>query len=181
MNNASGMILALLYAIAAVFCVFFATQERKRKAHPIYITLLWMLGLLLWAFGFQEASGAFKGVTQFWRNIARADQWYAQRHAFQAAIIGTIPAIGIIALGILLWFTRKEWRRYWLVVLTLTYLAGLGAIQLVSLHQVDELMRKKIMGIRTSTWGGIAGLGLSFMSFVALIKNQPGSHKASRR
>jgi hypothetical protein len=180
MQNSLGMLFAGLYALTAVFAVFFAIEEHRRKARPIYPILLILLGITLWLFGFQHASGIFSGVTQMGREVARADHWYSQRREIQALIIGTIPALGVLAVSVLLWLARHEWRRYVPVVFAVTYLACLGALQSVSLHDIDWLMRKRIVGIRVSAWGDIGGLLITSLALIWLARTHtsPGKIKS---
>ncbi len=169
MQNLAGMLFAGIYALAAVFTIFFAMEERRRQTPLIYVMMLSLLGVILWLFGLQHASGLLSEVTQLGRDVARADHWYSQRGGFQAVIVGTIPALGIVLLCFLFWLVRRDWRQYAPVVLAVVYLACFGAIQLVSLHQMDALMREQVLGIRVSTWGDMVGLVFTAFALSGLV------------
>lgn len=180
MQNASGILIAVLYSLAAVFSIFFAMEERKRKASLTCQVVLVLLGLVLWLCAFQEATGLLSGVTQLGRSIARADHWYAQRREYQGFVVVAIPFIGLTGLCALAWLVRREWKRYIPVVIALTYLICSGAIQAVSLHQIDYILRKHILGIRLRDWGDIIGLSLAFIALFWLVKTRVTSARAAR-
>lgn len=142
-----------------LFCVATFVWERRAKggAHAwIWLLLAAALAMLI----LQHATGAGAALTDVFRQQAHQEGWYAERRALQGQLVRLAPVVGLVCLAGLLLAIRKNWLRYLPAVVACVYLVGYGAVQAVSLHAVDAVMRRPRLGVRTEIWLELAGLVL---------------------
>jgi hypothetical protein len=76
----------------------------------------------------------------------------------------------LVAAAGVLWWVRRAWTRYFLVLAALAYLLCFAGIQAVSFHIVDALLRHPYAGISLKTWGNLAGLALAVVAVLPFLK-----------
>lgn len=169
MSHSTALLLAGAYTIAAMACLLAGTREWQAPASRRYASLLFLLTIVLWMIGLQHASGGFSGITNAARELSRTEGWYQDRRDLQAEVIRAIPLAGLAAAAGLLWWIRRVWRRYLPVLITLLFLVCFSAIQAVSFHDMDALMRTHYGGITVQTWANLLGLLLTIVAVVPFL------------
>ncbi|MES2460323.1 MAG: hypothetical protein V4671_07055 [Armatimonadota bacterium] len=170
MNSPGSLWLAAAYTIAALMYLVAGVRERQTPTHRPYSLLLFALGLLLWLLALQQVSGVLAGVTEMVRQQSRVEGWYNDRRDLQAAAVKAIPLAGAVAAMGLLWWVRRFWKRYLLVLVTLIFLVCFAAIQAVSFHNIDYLLRSQVGGATIKTWINLFGLLLVTVSLSPFLK-----------
>lgn len=171
------------FTLAAGLAFAFAYGEIRQNlpAARMGATLLVLLGLVLTVFALQEAFGLMSQlVTGNLRLTAREEGWYRERRSLQGAAVGVIVPVGFVCLAAMTWLTRRAGRRYLPLAAALTFLAGFGALQAVSLHQWDARLRHRFAGVQLGTWGNAAGLAAAFLSFVPIVRGAAGTATSRR-
>lgn len=152
------LIFAIANAVLAGVCGVFAYAEfrhRRRAGAVLLLTLAVVLSLLALQHGFGVLDAT---ITAEARQAARRGGWYRQRRELQRTVVGAILPACLVCLAGTLFLLRQGWRRYFPLLLALTFLIGFGALQAVSLHQWDARLRHPYLGISLRSWGDIAGL-----------------------
>ena len=151
------------YLVTAILC-FILTSTGRRSPSTRLIgaqRLAWKIIcaslLLLTALRPYEV---YSELTQFLRNSAMRDGWYDQRGGQQADLL-YVTAFLLAVLGL---FALVETRRWHLstraAVLGLFYLVGLLVLSILSLHGLDRLLGRELMGIPLRWLLDFAGLAV---------------------
>ncbi len=156
--------LAILYMFTALLCLRTGWQERRKTTAPQYPWVWLTLALLLLLLGVQEATGILEQITQFFRVEAKLEGWYRSRRAFQLEAVRLVLFLSVAAFAGLIFLIRKAWRRYLPSLCALAFLAGFAAIQGISLHHIDWLMRTAHAGLQLKTWCALTGIVLALFS-----------------
>ncbi len=138
------------YVVAGVAALAVGVRESQReRANSNLWPKFWFLTaavLLVMSIGRTGDLGQW--VSELGRRVAVSEGWYAGRRKPQAIAVGTVGAIWLVVVIVMLWRVPERRRRYLptaLMVFTLLCYAG---IRLVSLHQVDSLLyRRDIAGM----------------------------------
>ena len=153
-----SLLLLTAHVWIAALCVWSFLRERKEAGGKALAWLWLLLAVPVVLLAAQHATGLGTAVTEVFRQDARLEGWYAARRSFQRQVIGLIVPVSLAALGLLLWLLRSCWRRYLPAALALVLLTGYGALQMVSLHDVDARMHSHWLGARLEFWLNGAGL-----------------------
>jgi hypothetical protein len=120
--------------------------RRYGKAGRIYRT---GLGIFLLLAGVGELLAADERLTDFFRKIAKENNFYYIRRSIQVAIILLI-IVGAASLFLLSIAALRHQRlrfRTWLAAMGLTVYAAVSLAQIVSLHYVDHFANVLVAGI----------------------------------
>jgi hypothetical protein len=159
-----GRYMVFAYALAAVLCWRAATRHRSSPGFEEgQVPQLVKPGVLT------SATGLWIGLTglfvvlaiskqldlQSWlvsigRAVARSEDWYERRRIVQAIFIIAVAAGGLAVLPALAWLTRRTWRTTGLAVVGATFLITFILIRAASLHHIDQLLARKVVGVRLS-------------------------------
>jgi hypothetical protein len=157
------------YGVAAAASLHAGVRELRRRPTPsgrdIWPTFWFLTAALLAVMAVGRAADLGGLVSELGRREARAEGWYEIRREYQAAAVGLIGAIWLVAVIVAVWRVPERRRRYLppaLVVFTLICFAG---IRVVSLHHVDTLLyRRSIRGVRIVAIVELAGILLATLS-----------------
>jgi hypothetical protein len=149
------------YALAAALCWRAATGHRGYPSFGGQVPQLVKPGVLT------SSTGLWTGLTalfvvlaiskqldlQSWlasigRATARSEGWYERRRIVQAIFIIAVAAGGLVVLPVLAWLTRRTWRTTGLAVVGAAFLITFILIRAASLHHIDQLLGRKVLGLR---------------------------------
>jgi hypothetical protein len=156
----ASLLLLTGHTCVAVLCSWSYLRERQEPGGRAQPWLWIVLSIPVLLLGVQHATGIGSALTNTFRQEALVEGWYGTRRVFQALLTRLILVSAVVSLGGLAWLLRKQWRRYALAALSLVMLTGFGAVQLVSLHDVDARMHSLLLGVRLDSW--LDFLGLAF-------------------
>ncbi len=144
----------------------YASGTRKTLSRLRY-PLVWVsLAVVLALLAFQEWTGALGWVTDAARHESQTEGWYGKRREFQAKVVGLVaPVAAFVCLGALL-LVRKSWLRYFPALCAIFYWLGFAAVQAISFHDTDWLLRQTRGGHPLRVWGNVLGLGLVCLALV---------------
>jgi hypothetical protein len=145
----------------AALCIWSFFRERRETGGKAQAWLWLVLAVPVMLLAVHHSTGLGAAVTDLFRQEAREEGWYGARRSFQRQLIRLIVPLGFGALALLVWLLRKSWRRYLPAALALVVLSGFGAVQLISLHDVDARMHAHWLGARLDTWLNAIGLLLA--------------------
>ena len=145
-----GWITVLAYAGVAVSCARLAW----RRVPPAWFW--WALTLMLIFLTLNKQLDLQSWLTQWGRDMARRDGWYAQRHAVQRGFIWALLLVSVGAAGVMLALLWRHWQRVWLVALGGLSLAVFVVVRAASFHHVDLFLMAELGGVR---WNGLIELG----------------------
>lgn len=171
----AALALAIGYIAAALIALLVAFREsgnRRRPPSPSpaaprgsraarYPAIWYLLALTLWLLAMQKGSGVLGRVTEVARQEARTEGWYGERREFQKMVVAAIPPVCVVLLAGGAFLVRRAFARYLPALGALLFLVGYAAIQAVSLHQIDALLRQRYGPFLLRTWGDLLGLALA--------------------
>ena len=121
--------------------------------------VLWTaIPIMLALLGFNKL---FEGaVTNVGRMIAIDQGWYVHRRMFQVWLIASVLAICSIGAIVLLLAARQVSLSTRLALSATIMLLALGVTRDVSLHQIDQLIGERVVGLKLNWLLDVGGLGL---------------------
>ena len=158
----------VLYALAGTTAVVLGVVEQRRGSASdprLWPTFWFATGGLLLIMAIGRVSNVSNLLTELGRERARSGGWYDVRRSFQAWVIGAVAAVWAVTVVVAVWRVPERRRRYLppaIVVFTLVCFIG---IRLISLHQVDALLRNR--DVREITIGAAIEVGLLLLVLVA--------------
>jgi hypothetical protein len=155
-----GWATAAAYVLGAVACARAGRREGRAGTGGAATWLV--LAALMAALGANKQLDLQTAFTVAGRRLAKAQGWYDQRRAYQAAFIAAVAGAGLLALGVLGWFTRRHWRRQGLALLGVVLLVVFVVIRASSFHRVDQMLGARLGALRMNhvlELGGIACVG----------------------
>jgi heme/copper-type cytochrome/quinol oxidase subunit 3 len=156
-----GWATAVAYLVGAVACAWASRRERRAGTGGAATWLV--LAALMAALGVNKQLDLQTAFTAAGRRLAKAQGWYEQRRAYQAAFIAVVAGAGLLALAVLGWFTRRHWRRQGFALLGVVLLVVFVVIRASSFHRVDQMLGARLGTLRLNhvlELGGIACVGL---------------------
>jgi hypothetical protein len=167
-----GRYMVFAYALAAALCWRAATRHRNSPGFeegrvPQLITPGVLTSATALWFGL---TGLFVVLAickqldlQSWlvgigRAVARSEDWYERRRIVQAIFVVAVAASGLVVLPALAWLTRRARRTTGLAVVGATFLITFILIRAASLHHIDQLLARKVVGLRLSWALEISGI-----------------------
>jgi biotin transporter BioY len=164
-----GWSTVLMYVLAAAACGWAA---RSSPARTVVARLWWVLMAGLLFLGLNKQLDLQSWLTQFGREMARAQGWYDVHRAVQAAFIAVLGLVIVYAVGFALWLLRDEARAEKGAVAGMLVLGGYILMRAASFHHVDALLG--------AHWGGLRfnwifeNTGIAIIAFHAMLR---GLHK----
>jgi hypothetical protein len=156
----------LAYTIAGAACLVAGVREQRHKrGRPELWPLFWFVTA-----GFYLAIAVGRAVdigglaTELGRDVAIAHGWYAERHKYQAMVVGAVTAIWFVTVAISLWRVPARRRRYLPeAIVAFTLLAFIG-VRAISLHQIDSLLyRRHLHEVKVDAVVELAGVVVATM------------------
>lgn len=167
----------------AVLCIWSFARERNENRGDAQPWLWLVLSLPILLLGVQHATGLGSALTNALRQQALAEGWYGSRRSLQRLLVELVAPLSLVVLALLSWQLRRQWRRYLLAILAFILLTSYGAVQIISLHDVDAQMHHRWLGVNLETWLNVAGLALAsgaiYQSFVERLRHR--RHLATTR
>lgn len=100
-------------------------------------------------------------IAEFFRRRAVAGDWYDQRRGFQAWVVLAAVALAVAAaVAIVALAFRRRSPRVAAAFAPVAMLLGFLGVRIVSLHQVDGLLYRRVAGLEVNTSVELALLGL---------------------
>ena len=157
----------IAFLLVALGSVFYALRSRRFAAtQPRTLQLFyWSQALLLVGLALNKQSGYLNALTSFGRLIALREGWYSTRQSLQFDFILGIVLAGCLLFGWGCWYFRAILRQQWLPLLSAIGLLSYTAIRAVSLHDVDNFLFSRALGLR---WDAIFELGGLLLLFCSL-------------
>jgi hypothetical protein len=148
--------LVLLYLAAAGACVWAAIKEHaaQKQTYEPRVSRFWMIvGVLLGLMGLARLVGLQDWLDNTVRSALRSQGTYEERRPMQTLLVVQAIALGLLALGVAVWFARKYWRQYLVPTISMGMLVIVVAVRAISLHGIDHAMASDMcIGI---TLGGL--------------------------
>jgi hypothetical protein len=166
-----GWITVVAYGLSAALCWRCARQLPA----PVF---WWGITAALLLLGLNKQLDLQTWFTQWGRDMARRDGWYAQRHHYQVvfiAIMGSVCLAAVLAMALAL---RRHWLAYLWVWSGTALLLFFIVARAASFHHVDALLMSELGGVRLN-WvfelGGLAMISVGAWHLDAKAqKNPPG-------
>jgi hypothetical protein len=155
-----AVVLVLIHGWTLALCMWAWARERSEKKGASRPWVWALLALAVAVLGFHHATDAGAQFTEWFRRMALQEGWYGERRVLQRELVLAVPIAAFLAGGVLLALVRQQWRRYLPAVLALIFIAGLSAVQLISLHGVDAVMGRSFFGVPLSRWLNLLGVSL---------------------
>ena len=154
MNEFMWWATVLTYWVVVALCFAAFSVERQWRRSWGILTAVFAI------FAFNKQHDLSGVVTRFFRRAAVQEHWYGYRRIFQ-----TIVLLGIISVGLTVFFVLEKWARRarWSVhqrsVLGIAiYLFGFATARAVSLHAIDSLLYRDIGGMKLNWVFELGGL-----------------------
>jgi hypothetical protein len=170
MNHSSGLFVVFAYTLAAALCCRAAARYRgppscgsqtpKSKPGGLTSAAGFWIGLaglfILLAIGKQLGLQAW--CTSVGRAIARSGGWYEHRRIVQAVFVISVAGGGLVAFLTLAWLTRRNWSTTGLALAGAAFLISFILIRASSLHQIDVLLGRQVLGLSLNSALEIGGI-----------------------
>lgn len=161
-----GWVTVIAYGLAAVLCLAAAFRNRTtvdvagaRHWHGVWLGVALLMAFLC----LNKQLDLQSLLTDVGRVLAKQEGWYGQRRIVQRWFVGSVAAAGAATLAFLAWKARVFFRERIVLLAGLAMLLSFIIIRAASFHQVDVLIRSRIIGLRIN-WilelGGIALVAL---------------------
>lgn len=161
MSESVRIALGVLFAALSVVAAGIFNREHDRDGFR-RSALVWAgLALVLASLSFFTITDLGPLLMDDVRQEARSEGWYMSRRPMQARVILGILVAAILGYGTLLVRLGDNRRNYLLPVTASAYLLALNAIRLVSLHQVDAVMGKRVGWLTFGAVLQVVGLTLT--------------------
>ena len=140
--------------------------------------LFWGLLAAIFVFlGFNKQVDLQTWLTEVGRRIAQAQGWYDQRRAVQTVFVCVVAGSGLLALGVLLRFTRDLLPRHVLAFVGMVFLGCFLFTRAGSFHGIDEVLSRPFLGIRVRWALELAGI---VCVAVSALRNSWWYHRAGK-
>jgi hypothetical protein len=87
-------------------------------------------------------------VTMLGRCHAQLSGWFDMRRTVQELFVLTMAGVGIVGLGLFVWFLRGVLGRVWLALLGIGFVCGFVVVRAASFHHVDALLGTWMLGLK---------------------------------
>jgi len=154
-------LLLTTHATLATLCIWNYFRERRERRGEAYPWVWILLAIPIFLLGVHHATGLGATLTDTFRQEALHEGWYAARRGLQRQLTLLLFSAGFGVLVGSAWLLRRRWRRYLPAAFAFVLLAGYGALQLISLHDVDARMHSRWLGATLGTWLNTLGLSLA--------------------
>ncbi|MEZ4866511.1 MAG: hypothetical protein R3C14_34650 [Caldilineaceae bacterium] len=156
----------LATALLAGVCAL-RTRQHSVTTHTQQERLVkWSFALLLLLLGLNKLTNFLSWFTTTGRIMAWQEGWYDVRRTFQYDLIVGIIIVALLLFGVLLFWLRQALRTQWLTLLSVLALAVFVIIRAVSLHAIDALLSRQLLGWRVN-W--LIELGLLLLVTCSLL------------
>lgn len=160
------------YTAAALLCVRAATLGNA-PSRSLDRNIWWVTAALLLALAILREFDLVARFIQALRDLARVEGAYGGRRIIQAEVIAAIALGGMIATGVLAWFTRQSDLLARIALLALAGEIAFLLIRAISLHQIDILLRGfALPGIRWNWIFELGGVGIIALAAMAYRQRQ---------
>jgi heme/copper-type cytochrome/quinol oxidase subunit 4 len=144
-----GWVTVALYFYAAYRCYRLASGKVTKLVGGER-GVWWLFTLALLALGINKQLDLQTALTEIGRILAHEQGWYDNRHVVQAEFIGLVALLGLAAIVLLVWMTRRMPKATRLAVVGGVALVGFVAIRAASFHHFDRLIGRDFLGLRAN-------------------------------
>jgi hypothetical protein len=142
-----GWLITLLYIGTGLLCLS-NTGWRGRKTQSIPYAWFWCLaGLTVLFLGINKQLDLQMLLADVGRTYARTMGWYRTRKPVQIRAVALGASLSLALLGVVLYHLRKAPRSTWCAGGGLILLVGFVTVHLVSLHHLEQLLRRSVAGL----------------------------------
>lgn len=120
----------------------------------------WIAASVLLILGINRLFDLQTALTDALRSQAKAQQWYAMRQSYQRAMIAAASLAGVVGAAAFEWRFRGASVRYHVAVMGLLFLLAFVVIRGASFHNVDAMIRMRILGLKLNWILELSGIGL---------------------
>jgi hypothetical protein len=157
------------YVAVAVAAAVSGGLERRRAVRcPELRPGVWFVvaGLfVLMAFG--RAGNVGQAIAEVGRRGAQSSGWYQSRRSLQEVLVLAVGTIAVLLAAMLPAWTHERRRHYLPMVLVTFAVMAFAAVRIVSLHQLDDLMHRPLLGTTFGTAAELFGLAIAGVVAVA--------------
>lgn len=145
----------------------------------------WIVAAVLSILAINRLLDLQTALTDAVRSTAKAQQWYAVRQSYQRAMIAATSLVGVVGAIAFGRRFRGASLRYHVAVAGLLFLLAYVAIRGASLHDVDAMISKRILGLKLNWILELSGIGLIVAAAVfTLVSSRspdpPDDHRGPR-
>ena len=156
-----GWLTVALYFLAAISCWITLRKLAVERGSSANEQRVWVsLSALMLALGVNKQLDLQTALTEAGRLLARYQGWHNQRQSVQVVFIGLIAIVCVVALIILLIWSRKSAPPVWLALSGAAMVLGFVLIRASSFHHVDSLIGARFLGVRWNHLIEIGGIGV---------------------
>lgn len=143
-------LIVAVYGSAALLCLTYTLRLRHSDSRQRgnLQRLYWLQTILLFLLALVRQSRLDQRITGIGRSWASAAGWYSFRTPVQEDAITIIVIIGGVVLLAASWSLRAVLRHHWPSLLGVVALLTYTTMRAVSLHAVDALLYRRVLGLR---------------------------------
>ena len=153
------LLIVLLYLVCIWMCFVCGYSARQLKETSIGWFAAAALLVLLAIETVLHTSALF---IFFMRDIAAHSGWYHDRRYSQSITLGIAVFVTMYTFAWLRHRYDAQWHLIGNVIIGLSILFVIGILRVISLHDIDEFMDQRYVGISLERWLEIAGLACVF-------------------
>lgn len=146
-----GWLVTALYLGTAGLCLSNVRGRRKNTHTASYQWFWWFLGLTLLFLGINKQLDFQMLLADVGRTYARTLGWYRTRKPVQIRAVALAASLSLGFLGVVLYQLRRAPRSTWCALGGLLLLVGLVSAHLVSLHRLEHILRRPLLGLPLGT------------------------------
>ena len=146
----------------------------------------WFMAAFLILFGIEREFDLLSMLTDYGRGTAKVQAWYGSRRTYQGAFILVIALLGSVVCAGLIWMFRRAGIHHHLAIGAFFSLSVFIAIRATSLHQVDSILGKQMIGLKLNWILELSGIIALAIAAVASIRvagrtsfEQPGNRRGA--
>ena len=148
-----GWVTVGAYVLAGVLCAMCAARASRELSDPRQRRFWAAIAVLMLALGTNKQLDLQTWFTEVGRDMARAQGWYAIRHAVQLAFIAVLAVLGLLCQVWLYRMLRDFGAEVRLAAIGLTFLTVFVVMRAASFHHADTLL-----GLHVGGWLTVNGM-----------------------
>lgn len=154
--TATGWITVAAYALACLLCWWCARRTVPGAERRFW----WALAVVLLLLGINKQLDLQTWLTQFARDRALADGWYAHRQVMQVIFIAWLATVGAVLLRWLAARLGNLHRSTRLAAMGLLVLGVFVLMRAASFHHIDVLLSLNFSNVRVNAVLELSGIGV---------------------
>jgi hypothetical protein len=156
--------------------------KRRRNRQEIREGRFWLGLSILFAFlAINKQLDLQTAMTEGFRQLARAQGWYEQRHAYQRAFVELFGVATLVASVFVLKWTWPMPRALKVSAVGLCVVFGYVLIRATSFHYVDPYLGTKLLFIRVNALCELSGIFIAMAGAVHRFRSLRPVQRSSKR